>query len=183
VTPVGINTRVVTIDLGSCSEGSVVVCPIRQYVYQLSSAAHGSNEILAVNDHQFLIIERDGQAGTAGYKSIALIDLAGATDVSNIARLPRMGLPPKVTPVSKHAFLDLAAALTATGQPVMEKYEGLAFGPDLPDGRHLLLVCLDNDFRRDVVSSIYVFAIDAADLPGYQPQHFNVVNSTGVPRT
>jgi hypothetical protein len=81
-------------------------------------------------------------------------------------------LPPNVTPVSKHPFLDLAAALTAAGQPVMEKFEGLAFGPDLPDGRHLLVVCLDNDFKRDAVSSIYAFAIDAADLPGYQPQQF-----------
>ena len=35
------------------------------------------------------------------------------------------------------------------GADFPEKIEGLAFGPDLPDGRHLLLVTNDNDFEAD----------------------------------
>jgi hypothetical protein len=52
-----------------------------------------------------------------------------------------------------------------------EKIEGMAFGPDLPDGRLLLLLTVDNDFRADV--PIRVFAVDRDDLPNLQPQNFD----------
>ena len=38
--------------------------------------------------------------------------------------------------------------------------EGLAWGPDLPDGRHLLYVISDNDLNPSLATQIYAFAID-----------------------
>src|SRR5262245_22141077 len=54
---VGTNNRLVEIDLESGA--------IREFLYQLDNKSNGVNEILAVNDHEFLVIERDGNAGTA----------------------------------------------------------------------------------------------------------------------
>jgi hypothetical protein len=51
-----------------------------------------------------------------------------------------------------------------------EKIEGLAFGPDLPDGRRLLLVTTDNDLRADVESWIWAFAIERQRLPTFRSQ-------------
>jgi len=51
-----------------------------------------------------------------------------------------------------------------------EKLEGLAFGPDLADGRHLLLVTSDSDFAAGNPSRFFAFALDRSDLPGFQAQ-------------
>ncbi|MBS0641298.1 MAG: PEP-CTERM sorting domain-containing protein, partial [Proteobacteria bacterium] len=49
------------------------------------------------------------------------------------------------------------------GDAFPEKIEGLAFGPDLADGRHILFVTSDNDFL-DTPTHVYAFAIGAADI-------------------
>ena len=49
-----------------------------------------------------------------------------------------------------------------------EKIEGVTFGPDLADGRRLLLVTSDNDLAPAADSLIYAFAIDPALLPGFR---------------
>lgn len=160
---VGLNNRLLEIDLHSGAT--------REFVYQLEDKGNGVNEILAINDHEFLVLERDGKAGTAaGFKKIFKIDVAGATDVSGIASLPKSTLPSGVTPVTKSLFLDLLdPAYGLAGPDFPEKVEGLAFGPYLPDGRLSLLVSCDNDFLPDNPSVIFAFAIDAADLD-YVPQ-------------
>ena len=47
---------------------------------------------------------------------------------------------------------------------VPEKIEGLAWGPDLADGRHLLYVITDNDLSLVNPTQIYAFAVDDAEL-------------------
>ena len=54
--------------------------------------------------------------------------------------------------------------LDAAGIPFPEKVEGLAFGPDLEDGRHLLWVTVDNDFFSDRQSVVWAFAIGGDDF-------------------
>ena len=136
----------------------------------------GVNEMVAINDHQFLVIERDGKGGTsAAVKHLNLVDITGATDVSGIAALPSTGLPDGVTAVKKTLFLDLLdPAFALAGAAFPEKIEGLAFGPDLPDGRHVLLVTSDNDFIATQSSQIFAFAIDPRALPGLSARQLDV---------
>jgi hypothetical protein len=168
----GINNRILEIDLATGAT--------REFLYQLSSRSNGVNEILAIDDHQFLVIERDGNAGAdAAFKQIFRIDITGADDISGIASLPQTGLPDKpgapagtkVTPVSKSLFIDLLAPeFDIPRADFPEKIEGLAFGPRLPDGRILLLVTQDNDFIATQSSKIFAFAIEPDALPGFEPQ-------------
>lgn len=171
-TAVGLYSRLVSLDLKHCSAGTLATCPTQQFIYEQSAPTTGNSELLAVNQHQFLVLERDGKSGDGSVKLITLIDVEGATDISSFARLPQSDLPAVLKPAKKRVLFDLAAALRAAGQPVVEKYEGLAFGPDLPDGRHLLVISVDNDFERDAPSRIYAFAVDRADLPGFKQQVF-----------
>lgn len=147
---------------------------LREFYYPLDAASNGLNEILAVSDHSFLVIERDGRAGTAAqFKRVFKIDIAGASDIRAVKSLPSTGVPADIVPVTKTPFLDLldpAYGLAGAGFP--EKIEGLAFGPDLPSGQHSLLVTSDNDFMAGQPSKIFVFGIDPAELPDYQPQQF-----------
>jgi hypothetical protein len=163
---VGVNCRILEVVLATGRT--------REFVYRLDDATNGVSEIVAVNDHQFLVLERDGKGGKdAAVKKVFRIDLAGATDVSRVDALPTGRLPATVTPVKKAPFLDLLApAHGIAGPGCPEKFEGLAFGPDLPAGRRLLVVTADNDFVADQPFRVYAFAIDPSDLPGFAAQQF-----------
>src|SRR5262249_40578564 len=101
-------------------------------------------------------------------KKIFRINLKGATDISTIEVLPAEGVPPQVKVPRKTLFLDLLApALGLAGPDFPEKVEGLTFGPDLADGRRLLIVAVDNDFNPEKPILLHAFAVDRADLPGF----------------
>lgn len=155
--------RIVTIDVESGAT--------HEYAYKLTDGS-GVSEILAVNNHQFLVDERDGAglgefpsltdvASAAVTKKIFLIDLAGAADVSAIAG-PNADL--SAYAVSKTLFLDLVAKLNAAGidsRLVPSKIEGIAFGPDVEINsvtKHTLFIANDNDFMPVVA--------DPLKLPG-----------------
>jgi hypothetical protein len=162
----GKNCRILEIDLKTEAT--------REFVYHLEHANHGNSEIVAVNDHEFLVLERDSLGGKdAKAKQVFHIDITSATDVSTVEVLPQKDLPKTITPVKKKLFLDLLdKKYGIQDADLPEKFEGLAFGTDLADGRHLLLVTADNDFVATKPFRVYAFAIDPADLPKYTPQVF-----------
>src|SRR5262245_50133729 len=169
---IGTNNRIVEINL--------LTGAIREFLYQLESASNGVNEILAVNDHEFLVIERDGRVGAnAAFKKIFKIDIADATtpatDIRGIPELPTTGTPAGVTPVTKSLFINLLHPdFGLAGASFPEKIEGLAFGPNLPDGRLLLFVTNDNDFVPTQANRFWAFAIDQSDLPSFAPQQIGL---------
>jgi hypothetical protein len=143
----------------------------REHVVSLDERSLSFHELLAVDARRFLAIERDGEAGLAARtKRIVLIDVEGATDVSSIDALPR-DLPEGVVAARTSAFLDLLEPrLGLAGPTFPAKIEALCFGPDLPDGRHLLLVASDNDVKLDEPSWIWAFAIPRELLAGSVPE-------------
>lgn len=182
---VGKNVRILTVDLTTDTT--------REFVYQLDDKGYGISEIVAVNDHEFLVIERDGKGGSdAKFKKIIKIDISGATDVSGVASLPKSTLPVGITPVIKSVFLDMldpSYGLAGVGFP--EKIEGISFGEDLIDGGllHTLVITNDNDFQygatlgdgsiQPVIDhKFFVFGFTDADLPGFQRQ--NIVPEPGA---
>jgi len=166
---IGRNARIIEFHLREGAAG-----PRRQFVYQLEEASHSLNEICAVSDRTFLVLERDGKAGAkAKFRSLYKIVLDGASDVSRVPSLPAHTLPQGIRPVQKTAFLDLMEPrFGLAGASMPEKIEGVTFGPDLPDGRRLLLVTTDNDFIEGNPSVIWAFAVDASLLPDFQSQLF-----------
>jgi len=174
-TRVGTNNRILEYDLAT----NVT----HEYLYQLTNRSYGVNEIVAINDHQFLTIERDGNGGTAAaFKELYFVDVSNATDISGIANLPSTGTPAGVVPVTKQPFLNLLdSTYGLAGASFPEKIEGLAFGPDLPDGRHVLVVTNDNDFLSANPNNFYVFTIDPVALPGYQSQMATFSNACVTP--
>lgn len=156
----GLNNRILKIDLATGET--------QEYVYVLEAINRGQGvcEILAINNHEFLVVERDNRSNLQSppqaptRKKIYKIDLTDATDVSGITSLPAGALPPGVVPVSKTLFIDLLAPEFNLIPTIAEKIEGLAWGPDLEDGRHVLYVFSDNDLNPGLASQIYSFAID-----------------------
>ena len=80
----------------------------REYAYPLDSVKTTVSEILAINDHEFLIDERDSKGfadtatSTAVIKKLYKIDLRGAAEVSQISGNDNLA----AKAVSKQLFLD-----------------------------------------------------------------------------
>lgn len=179
----GKDVRLVTIDIASGAT--------HEYAYKLTTGS-GVSEIVALNDHEFLVDERDGKglgdSSAAAVKQIFKIDITGATDVTGIASLSAAGAT--FTRVTKSAtpVLDIVAALGAhgiTATDVPAKIEGLAFGQDITDNGelfHTLWVANDNDFIASVAgpNNFYVFAIKASDLPSFAAQNIAAVPVPGA---
>jgi len=142
----GAVSRIVKFDIAT---GAAVA----QYAYTMkrSGQGQGTSALVAINDHEFFVLERNnrgvgiGAALATADKEVYRIDLQGATDVSAID----LDAPGAVfTAVSKSArVLDLDAdTLAALGGKSPEKWEGLAIGPQLNSGSYLLLAGTDNDY-------------------------------------
>lgn len=165
----GLNNRILKVDLATGAT--------HEYVYVLDAINRGQGvcEILAINDHEFLVVERDNRSNLQSppqaptRKTIYKIDLTGATDISGIDSLPAGALPVGVTPVGKTLFINLLDADLNLSATIPEKIEGLSWGPDLPDGRHVLYVISDNDLNPTLATQIYAFAIEPA-LINFQQQ-------------
>jgi hypothetical protein len=128
---------------------------VAQYAYKMegSSQGRGISALLALNDHEFLVLERNNRGVGVGAdasppnKKVFRIDIAGAPDVSAVvltnANCADYDVAKNTTP-----FLDIAAnTLPAIGNKVPEKWEGLAIGPQLADGSsYLMLAGTDNDY-------------------------------------
>jgi hypothetical protein len=118
----------------------------------------GLSAIVAINRHEFLVLERDNRgigvddpagAAVVGSKRVYRIDVRGATDISALV-LPADGnlAAAGITPVTKSpdVFIDLAADTVLPNGKIPEKWEGLAIGPRLKDGGYLILAGNDNDY-------------------------------------
>jgi hypothetical protein len=158
--------RIVTIDI----ETGVT----HEYAYdnKIGAKNYNSSEILALNDHQFLVLERDGKGlgdgSKAVVKQIYAVDLTGAQDISGISG--QTALLAKAP--SKTLFLDLAAALKSFGiadTQIPAKLEGMAFGEDIVQNDlvyHTLYISNDNDFVSGIAgdNKFFVFTFTDADL-------------------
>jgi hypothetical protein len=117
----------------------------------------GLSAIIALNNYQFLVIERDNRGigvddptgvSVTGSKRVYCIDITGATNIAGIP-LPDDGdlAAAGITPVTKSAvFIDLAANTVLPNGKKPEKWEGLTIGPRLRGGAFLILAGTDNDY-------------------------------------
>ena len=135
---------------------------------------HNSSEILAINNHEFLVLERDGKGlgddSQARFKQLFKIDLEGATDIEKLKISGEDRLLPYAVP--KTLFLDIRNALNAKGikdTEIPAKLEGATFGDDVKIGGavlHTLWISSDNDFlpKEGGDNMFFVFGFSEADL-------------------
>ncbi|HEY6528592.1 MAG TPA: esterase-like activity of phytase family protein [Cellvibrionaceae bacterium] len=175
------NVRIVTVDIASGAT--------KEFAYKLTDGS-GVSEILAINDHEFLVDERDGKGlgdnSAAAVKKLFKIDITGAQSVAGLAGdLSNYA-------VAKREFLDIKSALVAAGvdaKDIPAKIEGIAFGKDVSlNGNllHTLWVTNDNDFLSVVTDAnhptgianpnkFYVFGLSDSDLPNFMSQNISSV--------
>ena len=148
----GVWTRWISID---SSSGKT-----KQLAYRLDDESTGVSELLSVDAHRYLVLERDSNAGQkAKIKRIYLADATGASDISQVASM-RQGFDAQITSIRKTLLIDLLdPAYGFSGANAPEKPEGIAWGPNLADGRRLLMICFDNDFEPEIPTLFIAFAV------------------------
>lgn len=119
-------------------------------------AVSGLVDLLPLNNEFLLAMERSfsvGAPGTGNTIKLYRVGLPGADDVNGLDSLS--GLLGGIQAVEKTLLLDL----DALGLP-LDNVEGMAFGPDLPDGRRSLLLVSDNNFSPAAFTQFLLFAVD-----------------------
>jgi hypothetical protein len=167
----GSPTRVIEYDLATGLPG-------RQFVYNVEPVAlppnpatafntNGLVEILAVDEHHFLMLERSfsvGAVGTPGNTGntvkLFLASLVGATDVSGLDSLAGESY----VPMSKQLVIDF----TSLGIPI-DNVEGMTWGEMLADGRRTLIFVSDNNFNPAQFTQFLAFAVTPVPLPAALP--------------
>lgn len=136
--------------------------PKAQYVYpvspipQAATKADGGNdngmsEMLALDDHRLLAVERSYAQGFGNNVKIMMMDLTDATDVSAIASLAKNDQ--RVVPARKSQILDLRAIGL-----VPDNIEAMSLGK-AKDGTDVLILGSDNNFSTAQKTQFYAFKI------------------------
>ncbi len=118
-------------------------------------AVNGLVEVLPLNNQYLLSMERSFSVGapdTGNTIKLYLVKVAGADNISGMDSVATKLA--KIRPVSKTLLLDL----DELGIP-LDNVEGMAFGPDLPDGRRSLLLVSDNNFSAAQFTQFLLFAV------------------------
>ena len=123
-----------------------------------SFRVNGLVELLSLGDGYFLAMERSFSVGKGNVVKLYEISIDGATNVIDNDDLydESTGTADDFVPVSKRLLLDFGDL----GLSTVDNLEGLAFGPNLEDGRSLLIVASDNNFSAFQVTQFVAFAVD-----------------------
>jgi len=173
------NTRLLAYDLRHYKPALVGEYVVQLPLYQDQTTTQtrlltaAQSELLALNDHQFLVLARDSSAGfttsnaASVYRSVDLIDISEATNIAGSAYdQPGQSVAPlgvlngSVKPVAYQRFLNindntelnrfgLHNGLPNDANDLYEKWESMAVvpvdDPEAPDD-YFLFVGSDNDF-------------------------------------
>ena len=171
----GSRARMLSFDLDSSKAGA-------EYIYEVGPvpfaparqgdfATNGVPDMLALSDHEFIVIERAFAVGaatpgiaaltkqpTGNTVKLYLIDTRGATDVAGWPSIKGR----EVVPVKRTMLLDLSSLKNDDGSVLaLDNIEGITFGP-LVDGKRTLILVSDNNFNPAQFTQFVAFTIDGS---------------------
>lgn len=152
------------------SKGQKGLEPDVEYAYRVDSfkdnqrgkeVFRGVSEILAISEAKLLVLERGvrilGKNLWAQTVGLYLADLSKGSDVSSLKKLS----DGKFVGVEKIKLMDFETdLLKERGEKAVQNFEALAWGPQLADGRRSLLVLSDNNFSKNEITELIVFAVE-----------------------
>lgn len=135
--------------------------PAAEFFY-LSDAALGVVELIALEGDQLLVLERGFTPGVGNTVRVYRALLNGAPDISAVPSLATANLQP----VGKVLLVDLAdcppSGATTPGtqpNPLLDNFEGMALGSNLPGGYRTLLLQSDDNFNQTQVTRIIALGV------------------------
>ena len=137
---------------------------LAQYAYPVDAivkepagryADNGLSEILAVDEHRLLVLERSGVQDKEGifhfYIRIYEMDVSQASDIKSLDSLAGA----KFIAAKKRLILNL----NETDLTKVDNLEGMAWGPKLANGHDSLVLISDDNFHPSQVTQLLVFEV------------------------
>jgi hypothetical protein len=135
--------------------------PLAQYAYMIEPVqkqpipAGGFNinsvvELLVLDAHTLLVMERSYIEGIGNYVKIFKVDISEGTEISGINSLVKTHFKA----VKKELLIDFSDY----GLKI-DNIEGMTFGKDFEDGRKSLVCISDDNFSKTQQTQVWVFAI------------------------
>lgn len=128
-----------------------------QYAYPLdpisapNGGANGLSDLVALDDDNFLVIER-----SHGTHNVARIYRASTANADNILDTPSLAdAPPSA--MTKSLVADLSTIAQVQN---LDNVEGITLGPRLSDGRQVIVLVADDNFSDDQMTQFYAFAME-----------------------
>ncbi|MDM0078347.1 esterase-like activity of phytase family protein [Variovorax sp. J2P1-59] len=112
-------------------------------------ADNGVSEVLMIDAHRMLVLERAYATGVGNSLRLYEIDTRAATDTLALEALS----PDNHTAAPKKLVADFAAL----GLSRLDNSEGLCWGPDLPNGSRLLVAVSDDNFNPLQITQFAAF--------------------------
>ena len=147
--------------------------PAEQYFYLTERGRNagdlGVSDLIALSDTDLLVLERGFVANEGNTVRVFKTSVAGAGNVASVASLASTS----VQPLQKTLLFDLATcpdagAELAPGatQPnkLLDNFEAMAFGPDLPGGRRAMVLLSDDNSGANQTARVIALAIDSKAL-------------------
>jgi hypothetical protein len=146
--------------------GTGQVTTSEEFYYQTDPGL-SVGELLALSDTELLVLERTFVPDQGNTIRIFLTTTASAPDVSGVPSLDGAG----VEPLTKKLLVDIAAcppgdALAKQPQPnpLLDNFEGLAWGPRTQRGYRTLYILSDDNFNPVQVTRLIALSIDESLL-------------------
>jgi hypothetical protein len=110
------------------------------------------SDVLAINDHQLLVIERSFSTGRK--QSTVKVYLAEAWAAQDISRYPSLRNL-SFHHMQKHLLLNMDSLGF-----YIDNIEGVTLGPKLPNGHQTLIFVSDNNFSKEEITQFLLFEIN-----------------------
>jgi hypothetical protein len=136
--------------------------PEAQFAYQIDPVAYPPNpsdafkingvpDILALNKHQLLVMERSFSSGRRpSTVKVYLAEAAAAQDISRYPSLKNLSFHP----IQKHLLLNMDELGI-----YIDNIEGVTLGPKLPNGNQTLIFVSDDNFSKEQITQFFLFEI------------------------
>lgn len=125
----------------------------------------GLVELVALDRHRLLALERSYSAGAGNTIRLYTATLEGATVLPTGATADDVAA---ARPAAKRLLLEVGALELPLGGVAVDNLEALTWGPHLPDGRRTLLMLSDDNFSAEQTTQLLAFA--ASEDPVTIPQ-------------
>lgn len=108
---------------------------------------NGVTEILSINNHEFLVLERGYSAGRGKHANRVKLFLANNSNTTNTLDVDPIKKEKQLQTAKKELVLDFKKIRKQLPSKRIDNIEGITFGPTLTNGNATLLFVSDNNFN------------------------------------